>query len=33
MKQIKLSPKARLIHDAIRALHDLELVYMVEFTD
>ena len=31
MNRIKLSPKARLIRDAIRALHDLELAYMVEF--
>lgn len=31
MKRIKLSPKARLIRDAIRELHDLELACMVEF--
>jgi len=31
MKRIKLSSKARLIRDAIRALHDLNLAYMVEF--
>ena len=31
MKRIKLSPKARFIRDAIRALHDLELAHMVEF--
>lgn len=31
MNRIKLSPKARLIRDAIRALHALELACMVEF--
>lgn len=31
MKRIKLSPKARLIRDTIRALLRLELAYMVDF--
>lgn len=31
MKRTKLSPKARLIRDTIRALLRLELAYMVEF--
>jgi hypothetical protein len=31
MKRIRLSPKARLVRDAIRALRDLELAYTVEF--